>query len=48
MAKNVEIKTVAQQVEDFNIYEWLQDIDVDFVQGYVLHEPLAIETLIYH
>jgi diguanylate cyclase (GGDEF)-like protein/PAS domain S-box-containing protein len=48
MAKNADMKTVAQQVEDFNVYEWLQDSDIDFVQGFVLHAPLPIETLIYH
>jgi diguanylate cyclase (GGDEF)-like protein/PAS domain S-box-containing protein len=47
MAQNAHIKTVAQQVEDFNVYEWLQNSGIDFVQGFVLHAPLPIETLIY-
>jgi EAL domain-containing protein (putative c-di-GMP-specific phosphodiesterase class I) len=48
MAKNAGMKTVAQQVEDFNVYEWLQNSGIDYVQGFVLHAPLPIETLIYH
>jgi len=48
MAQNAEMKTVAQQVEDFNVYEWLQNSGIDYVQGFVLHAPLPLESLIYH
>jgi Amt family ammonium transporter len=47
MAKNINIKTVAQQVEDNDIYEWLCSVNLDYVQGFIVHKPLPIETLIY-
>ncbi len=48
LAKNANIRTVAQHVEEFGVYEWLQNTEVDFVQGFILHEPLSIKTLVPH
>lgn len=47
LAKKSNMKTVAQHVENFTIYEWLQEARIDYVQGFVLHAPLPVETLMF-
>ncbi len=39
-AKNMGIKTVAEFVHDEETYEIVKELDVDYVQGYYLSEPL--------
>jgi len=33
------IKTVAEWVEDYDILNWLKDLNIDYAQGYLLHAP---------
>lgn len=45
IAHSTNMLTVAQQVESFTIYEWLQQQQVDFVQGFILNEPKPLAEL---
>lgn len=45
IAHSTNMLTVAQQVESFAIYEWLQQQHVDFVQGFILNEPKPLTEL---
>lgn len=45
IAHSTNMLTVAQQVESFTIYEWLQQQQVDFVQGFILNEPKPLTEL---
>lgn len=40
------LQTIAQQVEDFEVYEWLQQHGIDYVQGFVLHPPRPLAELL--
>lgn len=33
------IKTVAEWVENYDIFNWLKDLGIDYAQGYLLHVP---------
>lgn len=33
------IKTVAEWVENYDILNWLKDLNIDYAQGYLLHAP---------
>jgi len=46
ISKVLGIKTVAEFVEDKAAYDVLQDIGVDFVQGYYLHKPQALSDIL--
>ena len=39
LAKELEVKTVAEFVETQEEYDTLTSLDIDFVQGYLLHKP---------
>ncbi|MBP7900387.1 MAG: EAL domain-containing protein [Gammaproteobacteria bacterium] len=45
MAKEADMQTIAQQVEDFFIYDWLQHHEIDYVQGFILHAPRMLDEL---
>lgn len=44
LAKEAQLTVVAQQVEDFTVYDWLQHREVDYVQGFILHAPTALSA----
>jgi len=39
------VRTVAEQVEDADIIDWLRDMEVDYVQGFGIAMPLSLEGL---
>jgi diguanylate cyclase (GGDEF)-like protein/PAS domain S-box-containing protein len=43
MAKEANMQIVAQQVDDFVIYDWLQHHQIDYVQGFMLHPPRMLD-----
>jgi diguanylate cyclase (GGDEF)-like protein/PAS domain S-box-containing protein len=43
MAKEADMLTIAQHVEDFFIYDWLQHNEIDYVQGFILHAPKRLD-----
>lgn len=43
MAQEANMQTIAQQVEDFFIYDWLQHHEIDYVQGFILHAPRMLD-----
>jgi len=46
VAKVMGLTTVAEFVDKPAVLERLQAMDVDFAQGYLLHEPAPIEALV--
>lgn len=46
MAQEAKMQTIAQQVEDFFIYDWLQHHEIDYVQGFILHAPKMLDELL--
>ena len=43
LAKEANMQTIAQQVEDFFVYDWLQNNEIDYVQGFILHAPRVLD-----
>ncbi len=44
LARTMQFRIVAEQVEHQEDFDWLRDIGVDFVQGYFIEEPTALGT----
>ncbi|MGB5791827.1 EAL domain-containing protein [Poseidonibacter sp.] len=47
MAKDLNAKTVAEYVHSKEVLEIVQELEVDFAQGFYLAEPKAYENLKY-
>jgi EAL domain-containing protein (putative c-di-GMP-specific phosphodiesterase class I) len=45
VAKVVGVKTVAEYVETEAVLERLREIGVDYAQGYLLHEPEPLDSM---
>jgi len=48
VAHALGLKVIAEYVDSEAAYRWLKDIGVDYVQGYWVHEPERLDTLIHH
>lgn len=46
LADKSGMQAVAQHVEDYGIYEWLQTQGLAYAQGYALHQPQPLEDLL--
>jgi EAL domain-containing protein (putative c-di-GMP-specific phosphodiesterase class I) len=44
LARTMEFKIVAEQVEHQEDFDWLRDVGVDFVQGYFIEAPAMLGT----
>jgi diguanylate cyclase (GGDEF)-like protein/PAS domain S-box-containing protein len=44
LARTMEFKIVAEQVEHQEDFDWLRDVGVDFVQGYFVEAPAVLGT----
>ena len=44
LARTMEFKIVAEQVEHQEDFDWLRDVGVDFVQGYFVEAPTVLGT----
>ena len=44
LARTMEFKIVAEQVEHQDDFDWLRDVGVDFVQGYFIEAPTLLGT----
>lgn len=44
LARTMQFRIVAEQVEHQEDFDWLRDIGVDFVQGYFIEEPSKLGT----
>jgi len=44
LARTMQFRIVAEQVEHQEDFDWLRDIGVDFVQGYFIEEPAMLGT----
>jgi len=44
LARTMQFRVVAEQVEHQEDFDWLRDIGVDFVQGYFIERPAALGT----
>ena len=44
LARTMQFRVVAEQVEHQEDFDWLRDIGVDFVQGYFVERPAALGT----
>ena len=44
LARTMQFRIVAEQVEHQEDFDWLRDIGVDFVQGYFIEEPTKLGT----
>ncbi|MEO1246136.1 MAG: EAL domain-containing protein [Pseudomonadota bacterium] len=42
LARTMEFRVVAEQVEQQEDFDWLRDVGVDFVQGYFIDAPAAL------
>ncbi|MEM8816376.1 MAG: EAL domain-containing protein [Pseudomonadota bacterium] len=42
LARTMEFRVVAEQVEQQEDFDWLRDVGVDFVQGYFIDAPVAL------
>ncbi len=45
VSQEMNIKSIAEFVENQAITDWLQDIGIDYAQGYHFHKPTPIEDL---
>jgi diguanylate cyclase (GGDEF)-like protein/PAS domain S-box-containing protein len=45
LARTMEFKVVAEQVEQQEDFDWLRDVGVDFVQGHFIESPALLGTL---
>ena len=48
IANVMGIKTVAEYVENNSIYKILKDIGINYAQGFFVHKPEALESIIIH
>jgi len=46
IAKDIQAKTVAEYVHNKAVYDTLQSLDIDYLQGYYLAEPFPASTLL--
>ena len=46
ISKLMNIKTIAEYVEDESILSTLQELGVDFIQGYAISKPLPLEQIL--
>lgn len=44
LARTMQFRIVAEQVEHQEDFDWLRDVGVDFVQGYFIEEPARLGT----
>jgi EAL domain-containing protein (putative c-di-GMP-specific phosphodiesterase class I) len=44
LARTMQFRIVAEQVEQQEDFDWLRDIGVDFVQGYFIEAPSRLGT----
>jgi EAL domain-containing protein (putative c-di-GMP-specific phosphodiesterase class I) len=44
LARTMQFRIVAEQVEHQEDFDWLRDNGVDFVQGYFIEAPAALGT----
>lgn len=44
LARTMEFRIVAEQVEHQEDFDWLRDVGVDFVQGYFIERPMRLGT----
>ena len=47
ISKLMDIKTIAEYVENEEILETLKDIGIDYVQGYVISKPVPLEQVLF-
>jgi EAL domain-containing protein (putative c-di-GMP-specific phosphodiesterase class I) len=48
VAHALGLKVIAEFVDSEAAYSWLKDIGVDYVQGYWVHKPERLDTLMLH
>jgi EAL domain-containing protein (putative c-di-GMP-specific phosphodiesterase class I) len=44
LARTMEFRVVAEQVEQQEDFDWLRDIGIDFVQGHFIESPVSLGT----
>ena len=44
LARTMQFRIVAEQVEHQEDFDWLRDVGVDFVQGYFVEAPAVLGT----
>jgi EAL domain-containing protein (putative c-di-GMP-specific phosphodiesterase class I) len=44
LARTMQFRIVAEQVEQQEDFDWLRDVGVDFVQGYFIEAPALLGT----
>jgi EAL domain-containing protein (putative c-di-GMP-specific phosphodiesterase class I) len=42
LARTMQFRIVAEEVEHQEDFDWLREVGVDFVQGYFVEEPIAL------
>ena len=42
LARTMEFRVVAEQVERQEDFDWLRDVGVDYVQGYLVDRPVVL------
>ena len=42
LARTMQFRIVAEEVEHQEDFDWLRDVGVDFVQGYFVEAPVAL------
>jgi EAL domain-containing protein (putative c-di-GMP-specific phosphodiesterase class I) len=48
VAHALGLKVIAEYVDSEAAYAWLKALGVDYVQGYWVHEPQRLDTLLMH
>lgn len=48
VAHALGLKVIAEYVDSEAVYTWLKNLNVDYVQGYWVHEPERLENLVLH
>jgi len=51
LAKNLGIKTIAEGVENKDLFELLKDMGCDYFQGYMFYKPMPEDEflkMLYH
>ena len=48
VAHALGLKVIAEYVDSEATYSWLKDIGVDYVQGYWVHKPERLDSLVLH
>ena len=44
LARKMQFRVVAEQVEHQEDFDWLRDVGVDFMQGYFVESPATLGT----